>query len=359
MIDVDLIVSGRRFSGWEKVQVAFALDAVAAAFSLEVSSRAGFPIPAGVRAELFAGGELVADGFIDAVKIGLGPSSHTVSVEGRDKTGDLVDCSALNLPGEWYGLNLLELVRELATPYSIDVEADEVEIGAKFERFALQPGETAFEAIERACRLRSILPTGKGGVLILAKPGSGGRAEVALVEGENLKEASCRIELAARYRTYIVRGQHPGVDEMSPEESAGIEGRAEDLAARSPRALLTVAEGLVDPDLAQKRANWEATVRAARGSTFSVAVQGWQEKLGGLLWRPNRIVRARLPSLLFEDGELLVVGVKLSLELGENGGETAELELARKDAYLPEVILNPKDEPADFGADVATDEEQQ
>jgi prophage tail gpP-like protein len=355
--DVALYVNGQVFSGWEKAGVKRSLETVSGAFELEVSDeRSGatsWPVRPGSACRLQVDDDVVIDGFVDGARVQLGPETHTLAVEGRDRTGDLVDCSAMNAPGEWWGLTALEIAAELAAPFGIQVAAELGDLGALFNPFALQPGESAWEALERACRARGILATGDGaGGVLLTQPGSGGLAQVALVEGDNIRASSLEINAAGRYRDYIVRGQQGASVDVPAEECAAVEGRATDAGARAGRTLLILAEGAVDLDVAQRRASWEAAVRYARASRLTVRLSGWREVPGGALWRPNRLVNVSAPTLGVV-GRMLVVTVGLRLTGGEGGGTDTELELAWPESYLPEVELKPAEDPADaFGADL-------
>ena len=72
-------------------------------------------------------------------------------IRGRDRTGDLVDCSAATMPGEWQNELLDRIVQSLIDPFGISVTVD-TDIGEPFRKFRIDEGETVFEAIDRACR---------------------------------------------------------------------------------------------------------------------------------------------------------------------------------------------------------------
>jgi prophage tail gpP-like protein len=86
---------------------------------------------------------------------------------------------------------------------------------------------------------------------------------------------------------------------------------------------------------AQKRASWEATVRAARAGRVSVTVQGWTQA-DGTLWPVNRLVRVRAPRLAI-DADLLIA--EATYTLSEGAGTRTTLALRRRDAFLPEPVV--------------------
>lgn len=330
-----LEVDGRRYIGWKAVSVSRALEAAAGSFHLSVSDRAAWPIAPGAACRLILEGEQVLAGFVDLVSPRLTAGGHEVAVAGRDRTADLVDSSSLLEPGEWLDSGLARIAHEIAAPFGVSV-AVEADAGEPFLAFGVQPGESAFEAIERAARLRGLLATTDGsGDLVLTRP-SGELAAVALVEGENVLEAGATLDLSSRFGRYVVRGQHPGGELLGDELVTAPQGEATDALAREERTLLVIAEGAVTPEQAAQRAAWEATVRAARSTRASVLVRGWAQRPGAGLWRPNLQVDVSVPTIGLE-GRFLIAAATWSLS--ESSGTTTELELVRPDAYTPQPEL--------------------
>ena len=66
---------------------------------------------------------------------------------------------------------VLEVARELAAPFGIQVRAD-VDVGEPLLKVALNPGQRAWELIEELCRYRALLPVSDGrGGLVLTRAG--------------------------------------------------------------------------------------------------------------------------------------------------------------------------------------------
>jgi len=311
------------------------IEAISGRFNVGLTERwpgqpTVWPILPGSECAVSIGDDTVITGVVDSASPRFDDSSHDVHVGGRDNTGQMVDCSADHSPGEWANIKLNRLAGILAKPFGISVTT-EADTGDAFQVFKLQPGETAFEALDRACRMRGVLPISDGvGGLILTKPGQS-RCSTALVQGKNVKSASLQNSIIDRYRTYIVRGSQPGSDFLTPEQSAAVEGRATDAGATAGRTLILLSESAVDISSARKRAQWEATVRAARSVSVSVTVQGWRQGNGDL-WPVNALVNVDLPWLRVS-GEMLIS--ELTHTLDESGTQTT-MTLRRPDAFLPE-----------------------
>jgi|LGVE01.1.fsa_nt_gb prophage tail gpP-like protein len=333
---VKLVVGGREYAGWTSVSVTRSIESIAGRFRLSLTDRwpgqqSAWPIPPGAECSFSIGGETVLTGLVDMAAPRFDSANHESAVTGRDRTGQMVDCSANHSPGEWSGIRLNRLAAILAKPFGVTVTTA-TDIGAAFETFKLQPGETAFEALDRACRLRGVLPVADGqGGLVLTSTGKT-RCSTALVQGENVKSAALTNDTTDRYRKYIVRGSQPSSDFLDAEQASAVEARATDAGATAGRTLIILAESAVDIASARKRAQWEATVRAARSVTVSVTVQGWRQG-NGELWPVNSLVSVDLPYLRVS-GDLLIS--ELTHSLDESGGMQTELTLRRKDAFLPE-----------------------
>ena len=172
--------------------------------------------------------ETVIQGYVDAVTVDYDSGSHTIAVRGRDATGDLVDCSAATEPGEWHNERLEAIAAALCEPFGIRV-TQVVDTGEPFARFRIEEGESVFEAIERACRFRAVLPLSDGqGGLILGGP-SRSRTTVRLERGLNILSASGTSSWLGRFRDYTLLGQQAGgLDGFTAEEIAHVEATARD-----------------------------------------------------------------------------------------------------------------------------------
>lgn len=326
-----LVVAGRAWHGWQSARIRRGIEHCAGGFELGVSELwHGQDRPAaarvGDRCEVMIGTTTVITGWVDAVELGMEATTHEVQITGRDATGDLVDCSAMRKTGQWRGLRIEQIAAELAAPYGVPVRAD-VDTGKPLTSFALQEGETVFEAIERAARIRALLliSDGKGG-LVITRAGTA-RVPTALVLGENMLSCKVKSDWHDRYSAYLFKGQAPGGDFFSGAAAAHVVARAADTDVTRHRPLLITND---QPDVAatlKQRAQWEANVRAARSLQVEVEVQGWRHDVG--LWQPNTLVHVQALPLRLDD-ELLISGVEYSLEAH---GTKTKLQLTRADAF--------------------------
>ncbi len=312
MGDLVLTVDGRDYGGWQEVRVTRAMDTAAGTFEIAAAERwpgrqQDFSLAPGDPCEVRLGGTLVIRGYVDDAEPGYTGRSHELRIAGRDATGDLVDCSADFPGGQWKGKTAREIAVDLARPFGIQVHA-EVPDGDPFGTFALEQGETAWEAIERACRQRAILPMSDGaGGLLLTRATASRKAVTALVHGQNILEARAVYSMRERFRDYLVKGQRPGDDNTWPGANTPT-GAATDARVRRARKLIVIAESPGDGAKLTERALWEARVRAGRSRQATIVVHGWRQTPDGALWLPNLLVDVRDPWLAI-DAELLISAV--------------------------------------------------
>lgn len=343
MADVILRVNGIDYAGWKSIRVTLGMEQISGEFDLSVSERwpgrdQMWPIFPGDECRLLVNNVPVITGYVDDVGPEYDKSSHSVRISGRDKTGDLVDCSAIYKKGSWHNVTLDRIAADICKPFGITVKTL-APVGDKFKVFAIQECETAFEALDRAARMRGILlmSDGQGG-LLLTRAGTE-TSPVVLAKGENIEKLSGQFSHKDRHSIYIIKGQNPGSDNTSATDHAQTKSSCTDDNVIRYRPLIVFAEQGTGSTY-RDRAVWERNIRAGRGSRAVYTVTGWD--CGPGIWRPNRMVRVQ-DDFLHAPDELIIAKVVLTLD--ENGSRT-EIEVCRKEAFqlinLPNVRRSSK-----------------
>lgn len=341
--DLELYVNGRAYRGWTEISLTRAMDAIAGGFSIALTERwAGgtgvapqltpWPILNGDACEIKLGGESILNGYIDQFRPSFGFNDHTIEIQGRDKTGDLVDCSAFHKPDQWANLNLLQIAKILCDPFGVKVRS-EIDVGPAFPSIKIQQGETVFAALDRLARFRKAIigPDGAGGIAITRVGTS--RAAVVLVQGVNIKEASGVLDTSGRFSIYVVKGQNVKSKTLDGEAETHAEASITDSAVTRYRPLVVVAESGATALAVKERAIWEANVRLGRSATAKFTVAGWRQKPGGTLWMPNQLVAVDAPWLRMK-GDMLIRAVTYRRTPSE--GTVADLEVVSPQAFSPE-----------------------
>lgn len=346
MPEVILTINGAIYGGWETVRISRGIEQIAGTFELAVSERwPGQSTPMVIRpgdaCTVSVDGEVLITGYVDDVTPEYDDVNHTVAVSGRDKSADLVDCSAIHASGQWSGRSMVQIAADVCKPFGVSVQAD-TGIGANFGTFALQEGESAFETIERMARMRGVLllSDGKGGLLITRA----GTEKIPTQLGENILTASATLSWRDRYSKYIVKSQAVGGDFTTPGEHSQAQAVATDPNITRYRPLIVMAEDQGGSGSIKDRAIWEASIRLGKGSRATISVQGWKHGAG--LWQPNRLVRVVSPWLGL-DREMLIASVAFVLD---DSGTITELGLVLPAAYqlipLPEKKKKKKEDDA-------------
>lgn len=373
MADIKLVVNGLEFSGWTRACVTIGCDAIAGSFELSVTDRWNgsptgnqlWPINEEDECKITVDGVTLIDGWVDERSVSYSADSRTLSVSGRDRAGVLVDCTAVLKTFSFKNLSILDVVQKIAEPFGIRVTLDPsvdskpvtltskkhagsvtgagssgkrtgLKVPKPARKFCIDPGETAWNAIDKACRLAGVLcVSDRQGGLLITRTGSA-TALIDLVEGRNILSASAKYNASGRYYRYLVRGQQPASDFIPGSQAAAVSAEAIDgNVKRIDRVLMIRPESAVTLESAKMRAAWEMKTRLARGNEVTIMVQGWTQGDGLPLWPVNATVAVDSPMLGIR-GRMLITEVRLSVD--DSAGETAELTLKNPDAFLPEPV---------------------
>lgn len=329
---VKLKINGQIHDGWTSVQISQSLDALCSSFDLEIFD--GAPIATGDACELFIGDVLILSGLVDATNFEISAQSRTLSISGRDKTCDLLDCSALNSPATWKAQKLDKIAKDLIAPFGLELEI-EGSLGAAFSSFALEQGETVFDALTRLCRLRGLLlsSTPEGKVKIFTPTPEA--VSWALVLGENIESMSVADNAVGRFSKYEIKGQHNG-RETAAADARGPKATASDPGVKRYRPLLIIADEQSTLQGLQTRVNWEATNHKAQAQKVSINLMGWRAP-DGSLYSKGVLVQVRADKMGV-NAQLIVEDCDFVLDAGNR---RTKLSLVAPEAYQPQPITQP------------------
>jgi prophage tail gpP-like protein len=353
--ELSLIVDGRRFEGWLEERVSRGIERGAGDFDIKATQRwpgldERFEIPEGATCEIWIGDDKVLTGYVDVVAQERDATNATLSISGRSKTGDLIDCSPDHEAVELAGLDLAALARLECKPFGIEVVAQDA--GVSFPVAAKHHGETVWKLIERLARQRQLLvmddPEGR---LVLARLAAE-RADDSLVHpSDGLVKIGTKRDSSKRFSVYQVKAQAGGGrwagagggDGSSgdlPSSLAHVEGGAVDPGVKRYRPKTILSEGAAKKEGALARADWEARRNIGRALRLTATRVGWRQS-SGKLWVPNLLVPCKVPSMNL-DAELALAEV--TYRKGAEG-TLCDLEFSPPEAFTPE----PPEAPAASG----------
>lgn len=273
------------------------------------------PLRSQMQAKIMIGKRTVLLGHVEDVAYDVSDGNASVTISGRDKTGDLIDCSALaEGPAELKGVKLEDAAAKIAEPFGLKVRT-EVDTGEIFDRYSIDLGETAFSAIEKGSRQRSVLILSDGvGNIVITRTGKT-RAPDAICLPGNVMAVSASFSTANRYSKTVVRGQSErsgksrsaaaldaaaepiGADSRNDGDGTARErerkgtvatGRAEDGEIRRYRPKVHLARSKAGAVSAQDEADWRNRTSRAEGDEQTYTVKG--HEANGQLWTVNQVV---------------------------------------------------------------------
>ena len=342
--ELKIIADGKSYAGWEGVTIKRSMETLCGDFTVSMSDRftpAGksFFISAQAPIVLKIDNDEILTGYVDAVEPNYDENGLLITVSGRDKTADLVDCSAANTPGSFNKTTFKNIVAALIKPFGISA-VYEVEISDRKMKFSIDAGASIFQTLEKLTALEGVLmQTDPAGRLVFPK-NTFQRADTGLATGDNILRIRFPYDFTDRFSPYIVRGQAAGDGSTQWAKSQPVIGAfSVDPVVNRYRPLILQAETAATAASTLRRAQWERTIRRARALRGHVVVQGWRQTGSDQLWTTNQIVNVYAPKIRVVNLDLLISEVVFNKS--ESGAET-RLTLVPKDSFILEPPPPPK-----------------
>jgi prophage tail gpP-like protein len=323
-----VLVNGQAYEGWLQSEVNRSLEDISGTFSVPVSLVPG-QAPAIKRqdaVQIKIGDAVVITGYVLGAEPFYRKNDCGLHITGRDRSGDLVRCTAIHKGGQWRIAKLDRIVQDLIDPFGLKavVEAD---VGAPLQDFKLNHGETVLDAVSRAARLRGVLVTrNDAGQVLLTKAGKE-RFKGAIVRGHNVIAMQSIGSDENRHSQYLAYGQSNTIGDFDAARS--LKAKATDGEVQRYLPLVINADG--NTTQAELQALVDHTVRVRRGHAygFKYTVEGWTH--GGTPWPLNQRVAIYDDVAGLDGDEWLICGVRQTCDLTE--GDVTELTVRPIEAY--------------------------
>ena len=372
-------VGGVQYDSFVEGSVEIRLDSLASSFSFDTSSKDAKPLPflGGEACEVFADGECVLTGFIEKVAGSGNPESHVISISGRDKPADIIDSTLDSKApnGEVFSdlrppITLKTVIeRTIASLGAAPGQAGSAEISVVDEvipdpfneaedLISPEPGDNAFEFIEKWARKRQVFLTSNGDGDVVIARGSETQIDAFLIhrvnsDDNNVISWSVDYDLTTRFNRYKMPSQRnlialilAGITDFSTiVEQGGGENEVKDEDIRKGRQMIIVPETNSSDSESRKRAEWERNIRKARSRIYSAVVDGYRNQTGEL-WRVNQLVRVED---VFAGINSVMLVNSVIYGLTEDEGSTTSLSLVNRDAYTLEIAEPSEDDELGIG----------
>lgn len=354
-----LIVGGHEYKDWVSASAEFRMDSLSDQFSFMATSKDAKPLPfvGGEPCEVVIDGEKVLRGFLEIVKADGDSKKHTISIQGRDITCDLLDSSIgdladIQVSDKIYLHEIIETIlkhlgSKLRVARNFNVSYMESE-----NVFSSKSGENAFEFLEDIARRKQVFivstPEKDFDIEII-------RASKEIVEGaflqhviegpgsnnqnNNILSYTMSYDDTKRFNSYeVVNNSAPlaSIFSILPVDVPSIvKNPAEpkpiiDKDIRPGRKLVVTGEYEGSP---KDRAKWERNIRRARGTTFIATVHGYRNQANEL-WKTNTLVLVKSQYAGINE-MMLVSSVKFTLDTDK--GRLTRISLVDKLAYSIEL----------------------
>jgi prophage tail gpP-like protein len=343
---ISLTVNGESFEGWLQSEVDRSLEAISGTFSVPVSLVPGDPPKIGRQdaVEVRIGSQVVMTGYVLAAEPFYNRTDCGLRVMGRDRTGDLVRCSAIHKGGQWIKSTLDRICKDLVAPFGLEVRSD-TDLGGPIADFKLSQGETVLDALSRAARLQGVMVTRDDtGHLLLTRAGLK-TFDGAIVRGQNVIAMESIGSDEQRHSDYIAYAQAAVALKQfhGPGDAAAlatfdqvrqIKSHIRDGQIGRYLPLIINADG--NKTQAELDRLMEHTLRVRRGHSmgWKYLVEGWTYK--GKPWPVNQRVTIRDDIAGLEGDKWLICSVRQHCDLKE--GDVTELVVRPIEAYSTEKL---------------------
>lgn len=263
-----------QISDWESFSIEKSLSTLCGKFEFKMSSalfKKGINFYNGKKIEIYINGIIFMTGYIENFEISLTESEYQISISGREKTCDIIDCNNVLDKNVWYNQTLLTIAKYLCDPFEIDVVTS-LQM-QKINYAAIEDSETVFDFLLKLAKQQNVrLNTLQNGNIEIVNTQSNITHYFELSEVTNSKING---SLEDRYSNYVCKSQYTNNSgDPWEEKSIFINKKATDENVLRYRSKV-FSESNMTATECQKYANWEAQNRAAKSTKFSFSYPAW------------------------------------------------------------------------------------
>lgn len=326
---IRLLIGGEEFSLFTAVNISMSINQVADAFSVDAvfdpgdsrQKKALRPFQYSPF-QLFFGPDRLMTGSVECNGFKWSASSRTATIQGRSKTGVLVDCPVLDCH-EFLKMSVADIARKVCQPYGVSVRADAD--SGRIEKSSCDYGKSVAEFLAELCTTRGlILGSSFDGQLVISSGTSFcSSAPVArLEEGDGiLLEASVSFDATKRYSEYTAATQYGG--------SECVTGTARDNGIKTRRPCIKVLPDMAED--ASKTARKLCADGISASCSVSAAVSGWRRP-DGKRWAERQVLTLKSPSLYLGAEKSWVIS-SVNYKLSAQDGMTTTLTLVPPSSF--------------------------
>lgn len=284
---VTLLINGKTHGQWTNYDIVSDLLTPADDFSVTL----GRPVDAkpdtvraGDKVEVRVGGDTVLSGRIDRVQTVTEKGGKTLTIQGRDDAGVLLDCSAPLFNAQDMDLN--QIIEKIVKPLGLAKIRIDAAKTDKTHKVQIEPGSRAWDTLLEYAEANGLWPwLEPDGTLVIGGPDYTAAPVAELVlrtngQNNNIKRLEVNRDMAARYSEVTVLAQsHSGKN--------NIKATAKDESVKLHRPLIVTEPDIDSQAQAQRKAKKRLADSRLEGLTITATVQGHRTD-DGTLWQPGQ-----------------------------------------------------------------------
>jgi prophage tail gpP-like protein len=342
-----VIVNGMRFVGWESVYVQVRWKDVFPVFQFVVAEND--PTPKEFdrlqfkpldRVTIYLGGELAVTGYILRRQTAYEGQRHGVQFFGVGLQWFAARASIIDKTNNFDKMTLEQVAQKVLAPFEAGLQVVPKLDETPFEGLQVNAGETVFEFLDRAARMRGAILGGdhRGNFLLIGDHNN--PVEFNLVEGKNIKSCECVISVEGTRSDFRVWGQRPADDDTNGWDAAAQEAIARGMAMPYSPLLIPIEMPVWSKAEVEKRAQTEAKWGMGTYISVTIVVYGWLRG-GRNLWRAGDKVIVNSPMAMLNGVELTIQTATFTQD--SESGTLTTLELVKPELLNDLSNLSPGD----------------
>ena len=201
MMKLELKIDNRKYSGWENVTINKSIQSIAHNFSMNIFNADGISIEDDDLIKILIDDKIFFTGYLDDMVIGISNVKKPLSISGRSKAGDLIDCN-ISENKQYNKQNIKQIISDLVKPFNISVSSSLTL--EPLEIFNTKVGETYFDAINRLCKQTNTLPISDDFGNIEIVKNEQNKSSIVLKDSD-FKELNLPKKLSKRFSKYIYK----------------------------------------------------------------------------------------------------------------------------------------------------------
>lgn len=353
-----LSIGGQKYGGWQTIRVTRGIERTPGDFQVTLTERypdqpGKMDIEPGQLVIVQIGASIVLTGWIDRRISSIDPRGHHITIMGRGRCSDLVDCPAFADNRQFLSRSVLDIATAVAKPFNIVVSQRDpgspviknqplTADGQIIPQLNVNLTTPVWQIIEEMARYASLLAyETTSGDVIMTQVGTT-EAASGFAQGVNVQAATAIAAIDQRYSKVWAMALAvdttlqltPGAPTSAGTSNANVIAIEEDKEVPRYRPLIIVSEqGWGAWDITQRRAKWETARRYGRSQAVTIVADSWRDASGNL-WEPNTLAPIDLPALHVGGVKWLISEV--SFVVDEYRGKIAEVVLMPKEAFMPQ-----------------------